>query len=101
MEIRRKWPCWALNVVKNSMGKDQMLEDSELLDKVAHKSGSTSSYCPDFAQIPLDALISLAKRYELGEKKHGRDNWRKGLTDKSYVVERLNHVIRHAYTAIN
>jgi hypothetical protein len=57
-----------------------------------------TSACPSFDQIPLSALIALAKRYELGEKKYGRDNWRKSLTDKMYVVERLNHVIMHAKT---
>lgn len=70
-------------------------------DKVTHSSGATSSYCPDFGQIPLGALKALALRYELGEKKHGRDNWRKGLADDRYVIERLNHVIYHAMKAIN
>ena len=55
----------------------------------------SSSYCPDFSQIPIDAMFALAQRYELGAKKHGKDNWKAGLTDPQYVVERLNHVIYH------
>lgn len=72
------------------------LDPKELADKVTHACGATSSVCPDFAQIPTAALMSLANRYKLGEAKHGRDNWRKGLSDKRYVIERLNHVIFHA-----
>lgn len=69
-------------------------------DKVKHESGATSSYCPDFAQIPVLALIRLAKRFELGAKKHGRKNYMGGVHDKSYVIERLNHVIHHCYKLI-
>jgi hypothetical protein len=72
------------------------LDPKELEDKVTHACGATSSECPDFAQIPLTALIALANRFKLGEAKHGRDNWRKGLSDKRYVIERLNHVAFHA-----
>lgn len=72
----------------------------ETEETITHESGAKSSYCPDFSQIPLDALIVLAKRYELGEQKYGRDQWRSGLHDKRYVIERLNHIIRHAFTAI-
>lgn len=68
---------------------------------VISKDGATSSACPDFSLIPLDALIALAERYSLGVQKHGKDNWRKGLTDKDYVIQRLNHGIYHALKMIN
>ena len=74
---------------------------NEADDKIVTKCGATSSYCPDFGQIPMDALIRLAKRYENGEAKHGRDNWRKGLGDPSYVIGRLNHAIYHSLKLIN
>lgn len=77
------------------------MNENELDDKVTHACGATSSYCPDFGQIPIDAQIALAKRFELGEVKHGRDNWRKGLDNVSYGVSRLNHVIYHALKLIN
>lgn len=67
-------------------------------DKVTHKSGATSSHCPRYDYIPLSALNSLAERYELGVEKHGKDNWRRGIPDVDYCLERLNHVIRHAIT---
>jgi hypothetical protein len=46
-------------------------------------------------------LIALANRFELGEKKHGRGQWKKGLSDKEFVLARLNHVIYHAYKLID
>lgn len=86
--------CLAERTLRNEqMDKDKF---NDAVDKVTHTSGATSSACHDYAQIPISALDALAARFEYGEKKHGRDNWRKGLHDKTYVVERLNHVIRHA-----
>lgn len=66
-------------------------------DKPVHQ-GQVTSYCPDFAMIPLSALTCLAQRYELGEKKYGRDSWRANVEKHGipYLVERLNHVIFHA-----
>lgn len=77
------------------------LPPNENDDKITHPSGATSSFVYDFAQIPLGALKSIAKRFMLGEKKHGRGNWRKGLGNESYTIERLNHIIFHCYKLIN
>jgi hypothetical protein len=67
---------------------------------VVSKGGATSSKIPGIDQIPYSAIIALAKRYSLGEQKHGRDNWKQGLDDKKYMIERLGHVINHAYKQI-
>lgn len=68
---------------------------------VVTASGASSSHCPDLAQIPLEALLAIAGRFELGEKKHGRDDWRQGTGNKDYVLNRINHVIKHCYHLIN
>lgn len=65
-----------------------------------HPSGATSSKVFDYAQIPKHALDRLAARFQHGEKVHGRNNWRKGLGDKTYLIDRLNHVICHTYALI-
>lgn len=76
--------------------------DTEKLDIIRHGTTNTgSSSCPELGQIPYHALERLAGRYELGAKKYGQDNWRGGLTDKNYVIHRLEHCIRHAYSLIN
>jgi len=66
-------------------------------DKMLHESGASTSTCPDLSQIPYSALEMLAERFKLGEAKHGRHNWRRGLGKTSYALERVNHIIRHAY----
>jgi hypothetical protein len=51
--------------------------------------------------IPREALVRLARRYELGLVKHGKDNWRQGIEDREYTVERAGHVIDHALKLID
>lgn len=63
-------------------------------DIIQHACGAGTSSCPRFDLIPANALIRLAFRYEKGLK-YGKDNWRKGLTDRDYVLERLAHGINH------
>jgi hypothetical protein len=61
---------------------------------------STSSKIDGFDQLPYNAMLRMAARYSLGEEKHGRHNWRKSLSNKVYVINRLGHVIKHALKAI-
>lgn len=70
-------------------------------DKITSSCGATSSKIPDLAQIPLHALERLAARYELGAIKHGKNNWRQGIGNTNYTIERAAHVIYHAYKLIN
>lgn len=46
-------------------------------------------------EIPLSALERVGKVFREGHEKYGRGNWRKGIEDKIYQLERLNHAIRH------
>jgi len=64
-------------------------------------AGASSSACLDFAQIPFEALRVLGERYALGQIKHGRHNWRKGLHNKEYVLARASHLIQHAFKLAN
>jgi hypothetical protein len=59
------------------------------------KSGAKGSKVPSLDLIPYRALCRLAARYEHGTEKYGRDNWRKGLTDRQYIRDRAAHVMNH------
>lgn len=61
----------------------------------------TSSKCPAFHLIPSIALLRLVKRFELGQERKGNKAWnattdQSVLDDRAWVMERLNHVIKHA-----
>ncbi len=76
-------------------------------EKVIFKGGASSSKIPRFDLIPRQALVRLAKRYELGIEKHGENAWNIGnenqapLDDKEWIIARLAHVIDHATKAID
>lgn len=65
-------------------------------DTVTHSSGAKTSSCPRLDLIPYEAQLRLAARFEVGETRYGRDNWRKGLRDDEYVAERIAHLMNHA-----
>jgi hypothetical protein len=69
-------------------------------DIVVHACGASSSVVPRFNLIPLSSLLRLTKRYELGSVKHGDFNWKKGLRNRDYTIDRANHVIHHALKLI-
>ncbi len=66
------------------------------------KSGATSSdlVC-GYDQLPLNFLTRTAKRFDLGKEKHGKFNYRKGLKDKEFIIDRLNHAFLHLKKAID
>jgi len=57
---------------------------------------------PDYHLIPTIALRRLAERFALGEIRKGEKAWNAGskfqdvLTNRAFIIERLNHVIDHA-----
>lgn len=70
---------------------------------------ATSTKVPSFGLIPRQALVAYAKRLELGMQpdRHGSksynaqsENFEKVNASKDWVMERLTHVIDHAYSAI-
>lgn len=59
-------------------------------------SGATSSkQLPSYNLIAICLLNRLAARMDLGAIKHGKFQYRKGLKDKSFILDRLNHAILH------
>lgn len=66
------------------------------------KSGATSSgQLPPYDLITLNFQTRVAKRLQLGAEKHGRHNYRKGLKDKEFIMDRLNHAFAHLKMAMD
>jgi len=66
------------------------------------KSGATSSeQLPPYDLIPLSLLRRTAIRFGIGAVKHGRFNYRKGLEDKEFIMDRLNHAFLHLKKAMD
>ncbi len=66
------------------------------------KSGATSSeLVPGYDMIPFNFLNRTAKRFDVGKEKHGKFNYRKGLEDKEFIIDRLNHAFQHLKFAID
>lgn len=71
-------------------------------DKQTFSSGATSSkHLPMYDLIPLEFLRRTAERFTLGAEKHGKFNYRKGLKDKEFILDRLNHAFLHLKLAID
>lgn len=49
----------------------------------------------DLTQIPYEAEKRLGAIFKEGEVKYGRMNWRQGVGDKGYQLERANHALKH------
>ena len=87
---------------EDEMKVSELVLDSEIVeaDKFKHPCGASSSKVPRLDYVSLTALRRLAKRYATGLTKHGKYNYKQGLTDKEYILERCAHVIEHAYKYI-
>lgn len=68
---------------------------------ITFTSGVTSSSVPRYDLIPTGALNALAERFEIGLRNHSGENWRTGLRDKGYIINRLNHIQEHLRAAID
>lgn len=65
-------------------------------------SGATSSkHLPMYDCIPEVFLRRTAIRFTLGAKKHGKFNYKCGLSDKQFMLDRLNHAFVHLKAAID
>lgn len=47
---------------------------------------------PKLDLLPLDLLTGLARVLEMGEKKYGRNNWRKGAPATEQLASMLRHL---------
>jgi len=63
----------------------------------------SSSKISNFALIPRQALLRLIKTFELDIERKGDKAWnalssnQNCLGDKKFIIERISHVINHAY----
>jgi hypothetical protein len=65
-------------------------------EKYRTASGATSSRLKlRFDLVPEIFNVRIAQRYTFGAEKHGEYNYRKGLTDPSYLQERIAHLRSH------
>jgi hypothetical protein len=65
-------------------------------DRHTFTSGAMSSgRKPRYDLIPTQALRRIANRFEEGVDKYGQDNWRKGIHDTMWLLDRTNHAIEH------
>lgn len=73
------------------------------LRKAANKlrCSAKSSPSPRFDLIPREALVRLAQRYERGLERYGKNNWREGVNNQEYILERLAHAVGHLYALMD
>lgn len=62
-------------------------------------SAKRSEKLPPLEDIPLEALMEIAKRFEIGETKYGRFNWKTGGPE--FFRQAIPHAIRHLYMYAN
>jgi dATP/dGTP diphosphohydrolase len=64
-------------------------------------SGATSSALkPEYRLVPFATIRRIGQRLTDGARKHGEGNWEKALDDRTFMMDRANHLIEHAYKAI-
>ena len=73
-----------------------MKKQVEANGKVQFASGaqSSGSACR-FDLIPRSFLERVANRFGLGAAKYGERRYRKGLRDRAFILDRLNHLQEH------
>lgn len=71
-------------------------------DKHVFSSGASSSgNKPRYDLIPQRPMIRVARRFGEGAQKHGENNWRKGLKDRAFLLDRANHAFEHLHNLIS
>ncbi len=55
----------------------------------------------DLTQIPLSSEKRIGSIFREGEIKYDRNNWRKGVGNLKYQLERANHALKHLKTYIH
>ena len=61
----------------------------------------SSSSCTRYDLIPRCFTTRVADRFALGAKEYPPFNYKKGLTDKVYIIERINHILQHMQAFIS
>ncbi len=86
---------------------EEQVNEVKIDGKQIFPGGAAASKIAGFKYIPLCALERLAKRFELGLERHGKNSWNAlnpqsatMLDDREWLIERLSHVIHHCYKEI-
>jgi hypothetical protein len=72
------------------------MENIQEFPSGARSSGNKSRY----DLLPVWALQRIAARFAIGADRYGEDNWKRGMQDPEWTIDRLNHAIEHLYDAI-
>lgn len=82
-------------VPRQTNGYDtKLVQDTEPLH--VSESGATSSHIPlRYDLIPRSLIEVAAQRYTLGAIKHGERGYQKGLGDRDFIINRINHIYEH------
>lgn len=68
----------------------------EAVDKHTFTSGASSSgYKLPYETLTPIFLKRAAARMALGLPHYGKHNWKKGVSDKNFILDRLNHAFEH------
>lgn len=82
--------------VVNVLGGEGVNVMDEIV-KAIEKSVKTDKEEFDLTQIPFGALKRIGGIFKEGEVKYGKENWKLGVNDLAYRLERANHAIKHLY----
>ena len=67
----------------------------------APSGAKSSAKLPAYQLVPvLTILDRLAPRFQEGATKYGEGNWRIGLDDPVWIMDRCNHGLRHYIRAV-
>jgi hypothetical protein len=67
---------------------------------VAPSGATSSARKPEYRLVPFTTIKRIGQRLTDGARKHGEGNWEKALDDRDFMMDRANHLIEHAYRAI-
>ena len=87
----------ARKICINPDGLVTTINDKQVFESRAASSGNV----PGFDMLPYVFLYRTAKRFDLGAKKYSKFNYRKGLKDKAFILDRLNHAFSHLKLAMD
>jgi hypothetical protein len=72
------------------------IKNSEAQKLHVSESGATSSHVPlRFDLIPRSLIDRAAERYTAGALKHGERGYQRGLDDRDFILNRINHIYEH------
>ena len=81
--------------------KDALTGNANQTDLRKYASGAKSSgNVPPYECLTETLLKRAALRMQLGMH-YGKHNWKKGIRDKSFILDRLNHAVEHLMKALH